>query len=157
MDVTWIVVTNSSDAYFYQLDEKEREKGKVKLNLVASYHHPKSRQKGEELITDRAGHFISHNTAGTLGHGSYENPTDPKKHEAEVFARQIADELANAKNTHQFDELILITPPQFHGLLNKHFHKNVANSINIKIEKDYTKTASIELKEYLEPYLINSD
>lgn len=157
MDVTWIIITNSSDAYFYQLDEKEREKGKLKIDLVASYHHPKSRKKDGELITDRAGHFISHNTAGTLGHGSYENPTDPKKHEAEVFAKQIADELANAKNSHQFDELVLITHPQFHGLLNKHFHKNVSSAIHLKIEKDYTKTPNLELREHLKPYFIKSD
>lgn len=156
METTWIVIANASDAFFYSLDEEAFEKGKIKIKLISSYNHPQSRQKDSELITDRAGRFASDH-ARFIGPGSYKTPTEPKKHEADVFAKKIIGELEDARTANYFQKLILIVPPNFHGLLNKHSNKNIHNLIAMTIEKDYTKTPSKKLNAYLEQHLLNSE
>lgn len=153
MATTWVIIASASEAFFYELNKKAFSKGKIQLNLVASYSHPESRKKDGELMSDRSGHYRN----DVMGHGSFINPTEPKKYEAEFFAKEITDALDIARTTNDFDSLVLITPPHFLGLLNKHMNKNVQNLIHTKIEKDYTKTPNKALVEYLERHLLKSE
>lgn len=155
METTWIVIANASDAFIYLLDQEAFSKGKIKIDLVATHNHPQSRQKDGDLISDRSGYF--HNDSNKIGPGSYNAPTDPKKHEADIFAKKIITELESARTLHHFDKLILIVPPQFYGLLNKHSNKNINSLIMLTIEKDYTKTPSKKLLEYLNHHLLKSE
>ena len=149
---TWIMIANASEAYCYSIDNKQLVKGRIDLELLNSYTHPESRKKDGDLISDRSGHYQS----GTLGHGSYITPTDPKEHEAVSFAKEIADILESGRIANDYQSLILISPPHFHGLLNKHINKNVSSLIREKIEKDYTKVGKKQLTEHLKRYLIKS-
>jgi len=150
---TWILVANASQAFFYALDVKELHKGKIALELLNTLEHEESRKKDAELMSDRSGHFQS----GNLGHGSsYYNAVDPKEHEAEVFAKEVAQALESSRISKDYEQLILVIPPHFHGLLNKHLNKNVVGLIKEKIEKDYTKDHIKKLEAHLARHLISS-
>lgn len=149
---TWILIANSSVAHCYTYDPKKFAKGEIRLDKIASHTHPESRKKDADLITDRAGYFKS----GDLGHGSYESETDPKELEAEIFARELADKLDASCQQKEFTQMILVSPPHFFGILNKHFSKNLLNHICKTIQKDYTKAPIKELESHLKDHLIGN-
>lgn len=151
MKRTWIVVANASMAYIYAPDLDAFAKHKIQLELIKELSHPESRQKDGDLISDRSGHFYS----GSTGHGSYNNATNPKQHEAEVFAKQIAEELNAARNANLFDQLYLFTPAHFHGLLNKQCNKHLLTLIAEHYHKDYTKLPVLELQQHIHNHLFD--
>lgn len=141
---TWVITANSSEAYCYATKYLGRD-----INLVKEFFNPNMRKKTHDLVTDKPGHYQS-NEGPSTAHGSYADPTDPKEVEAQKFARLLAEELDKARINHDFDHLIVIAPPHFHGLLNQHLNRHVLNLVTHQIEKDYTKLSMGEIKSYLE-------
>ena len=143
---SWILIANGSEARIYNRSEKRSG-----LQIVSEYHHPESRMKSAELISDRSGHYQS--DSSSMGHGSYQEPTPPKKHEMDRFAHELADTLDEARMTRKFNRLVLVSPPHFSGLLNKHMYKEVKNLVSKNVGKDFTKVSEHELMEKIRPYL----
>lgn len=144
----WIMIANASQAYCYSCEQKSLHNGKLKLDLLETYEHPESRKKGSDLISDRPGHFQS-----SVSHASYAGTSDPKETEADHFAREIAEILEKAHNKNEFEQLILVVPPHFQGLLNKHLSKNIEPLISHTIQKDYTKLPILDLQHQLQAQL----
>lgn len=147
--VTWIMIANASQAHCYTCNEKGLHTNKFKLELLQSFEHPESRKKDGDLISDRAGHFQSTN----FGHASYISESDPKAIQAEIFAKELADELDAARINHHYQQLILVVPAQFLGLINKHLNKNIEPLISHTIQKDYTKLPILDLHHQLQAQL----
>ena len=137
--ITQILVANSSYAKFYQSTDLGKD-----LELTQEYVHPESREKADELVSDRQGRYRSRFGSHR---GAYVSAI-PKEVEAEKFALQLAHAL-NGANLKDYDELIIIAPPHFHGLLNKHYPPNVRAKIKHAIEKDYTKIPQKTLLNFL--------
>lgn len=135
-----ILVANSSYAKFYQSTNLGKD-----LELTQEYIHPESREKADELVTDRQGRYRARSGKNR---GAYVSAI-PKEVEAEKFALQLAHAL-NSAHLKDYDELIVIAPPHFHGLLNKHYPANVRAKIKHAIEKDYTKIPQKSLLNFLE-------
>ena len=140
MAITWILVANASLAKLYA--NLGPNKG---LTLVKEMIHPESRQKNSELVTDRAGSMAS---AGN-GLGSKQPQTQPKTHEAKVFAQELAHELYRGRAKNAFGRAIVFAPPAFMGMLNAVMDTPTAQLITDRFEKDYTKTSEPKLKEHL--------
>ncbi|NMG74121.1 host attachment protein [Aromatoleum diolicum] len=140
MAITWILVANASLAKLYA--NLGPNKG---LTLVKELIHPESRQKNSELVTDRAGSMAS---AGN-GSGSKQSQTEPKVHEAKVFAQEIAQELYHGRATNAFGRAIVFAPPAFMGMLNSVLDNPTAQLITDRFEKDYTKEPEPVLRERL--------
>lgn len=128
---TWLLVANASKARVYRfckahflqsVDQKD-------LELKEECEHANSRKKAVELITDNPGKF---------GHGSFVEASDPKEHEAERFAIELAEKLETGRKENQYRELIIAAPPAFLGLLKKHLTNDSSKKIFKTIEKDYT-------------------
>lgn len=140
-NTTWILVANASRARL--LANHGPKKG---LTLVKELEHPASRQKGAELVTDRAGYM-----QGTgNGHGARQPQTDPKQNEARNFAHELARELHHGRVTSQFERAIIVAPPAFMGLLNDKLDGPTSQLISDRFEKDYTKATEKELAGHLE-------
>lgn len=155
---TWILIANSSEAHIYALDHDHFIKGKIKLDLIDTHTHPDSRKKDDELVSDRMGSFRTGSTkAGVQGHGSFQSQTDPHEHEAEVFAIELSKTLENDHANHKYTKLVLVAPSHFVGLLHKHLHINVTQSIYDTIEKDYIKTPNKKLIQYMTEHLIKAE
>jgi protein required for attachment to host cells len=142
MPNTWLVVANASQATIYQTEQRPKT-----LSLVKEMLHPPSREKGEQLASDRAGHYQGE-AVGMEGttHGAFNEPTDPKSFEHERFASDLAKELEAGRTANSFKHLIIVASPHFHGLLNKSMNSHLGGMVTQHIQKDYT---SLDQKELL--------
>lgn len=136
MSVTWIVVANASQAKLY-----ENQGPKKGLQLVKEMDHPESREKAANLVSDRIGNF--------QGSGSYAQPTDPKHHEMDRFASEIASELETGRVKNAFSRLVLVSSAPFIGRVKQHLTEHVKGKISDMIEKDYTKLPVKDLSGHL--------
>lgn len=137
--ITQILVANASEANVYQTTHLGQD-----LNLLNTYTHAASRKKGSELVTDRPGRYQSR---GNTSHGAFVEHTPPKEVEVEHFAHELAAELN--KHYADYDYLIVIAPPHFHGLLNKYYTDTVRDKIAHNVEKNYTKLPQQQLQDFL--------
>jgi protein required for attachment to host cells len=145
--ITWIIVADSTKAKIFStfkarlLNEKTDANA---LTLVSEHTHPESRKRDQDLVSDKMGNF-----AGS----TFTEATDPKRHENEVFAKEISKLLSHAHNEHTYRDLILIAPPAFMGMLNTNLSHEVKKLITNTIEKDYTHCTLKELTDHLNHYL----
>lgn len=140
MTKTWILVANASKAKIFSVNKLKFLTGKEKLESVQEFTHPASRKKDVDIASDKLGHYKE---------GSFVEPTDPKKYEAESFGREIVSTLEAARVANEFDELILVVPAQFRGMMNKHLRSPLEQVISKVIEKDYTKDGEKVLEKHL--------
>ncbi len=132
---TFVLVANASRARLF-----EREQGTGVLTLVEEREHPESRAKNADLVSDKPGRTFPGSTH--TERAGMEEPTIPKRHEAEVFARELADDLSRRHNEHTIGELVITAPPGFLGMLRGALgtHSNkVSDRVMLWLDKDYTQ------------------
>jgi protein required for attachment to host cells len=145
--MTWIVTANSNLCRIYHLDAQM-----TKADLIKEINYPINRLKSSEhLTTDKPGRY---QTDGGVG-GAYSPHTDPKAVEVDNFARDIARELNQGRNTNAYKDLILIVPAHMQGLLNNHLDKHVKAMITHEIQKDVMTLSQKETISFLEKYIKN--
>lgn len=136
---TWVLIADSSNAKIFAIYKalifKEPQNAK-NLELIATFDHADSRKKGRDLLADRMGNF---------GSGTFVEPTDPKAHEAEVFALELVHFLEAARVENKFRDVIYVSSPAFMGLLHMHTPNPLKKMLVQSIEKDYTKHSNEEL------------
>jgi protein required for attachment to host cells len=142
---TWLLVGNASRARLFETQAHPKH-----LTLLKEFLHPPSREKGEELASDRPGHFQgeAQGMEGTT-HGAFNEPISPKSYEHERFAMELAKELNDGRNHNRFSNLMIVASPHFHGLLNQHMNNHVAKMVSTHLNKDYTDLDENSLIEKL--------
>lgn len=109
--------------------------------------HQRSRQKESELTTDDSGHGF--NPAGGFSFGT----ADASKHEAQVFAREVADKLNRAALAKTMDRLYILAPPEFLGLLRPILHSEtqalLAQTEAVNVVKEGVERIRRHLPEFL--------
>ena len=132
MKVTWIVLADSARARIFTLSESG-----TKLRERADLSHPQSRIHDRDLTTDLPGRaFDSHGQ----GRHAMEQRHDPKEHEAQIFAANVARELERARSGGPFDSLVLVAPPKFLGLLRTQLDKGTHEHVIVEIHKNLVET-----------------
>lgn len=145
MSSTWLLVANGSEARLF-----ETEKNPKTLELLRSFEHEESREKGSELITDRSGMYQGDTTKGRGSiQGSMAESTDPKDHEMERFAGELVETLEKGRTTNKFINLIIVASPKFHGLLNGKMNSQLKEMVGRHVNKDLTSLKEAELLERL--------
>lgn len=139
MSVTWIMVANASQAKLFA--NHGPKKG---LRLLKEFMHPESREKTSNLVSDRSG------ANSGPGHGAFIQATDPKHHEAERFAQEVARELDDGRVKNAYDRLILVASAPFMGLVNNCLPGQVRSKVSESIDKDYTRLPMKDLAGHLE-------
>jgi len=143
----WVMVANASEARILEYRGPENP-----MELLKEIPHPEGRKKGRDLITDRPGKNMR--GASKASH-AYDPPISAEQHEAELFARHLADYLDKEGALRKFDRLVLVAPPSFLGLLRKSLSKPLAQKIIREIPKDLPSTwvsdhhLKIELRDTL--------
>lgn len=144
MKKTWVVAAESSRARIFQAESR------VKMQELDGLVNPKARARVLDLNADNAGLVYDR-----LGQGRHqlENEVDPKKHEAEAFAREIAEYLDKARAAGRFEELVLIAAPEFLGWLRKNLSpatlKVVTRAVSknlVRAEQEAIRQAALELE-----------
>jgi len=147
---TWVLITNASTAFLYGTERHKLLSGqRDALEQIKELHHSRSRQKDGEIVSDRLGNFSGKST----GHGSFVDASDPKAFEAEYFAKELAQLLEAGRVDNKYKDLIIVSSPHFHGLLNKKINQKVSSLISSHIKKDYTKQKVQQLPSLLKEHL----
>lgn len=145
MKPTWVVLANAALAHIYSVNTP------TTISLAHTLTHELGRARNSELSEDKPGHYQK----GQAGRGAYEPPHTAKEHEQEKFAKEITDYLEKNRTAHQFEHLVIICEPHFHGLLVKQFHEPLKKLISNTIEKDIVNNSEHELKEYIKTLKIS--
>jgi protein required for attachment to host cells len=109
--------------------------------------HPRSREKGSELASDREGH--AQKAHGDRGHAgtAFEPHTGPRRKEHEVFAVEIAQHyLEDALGQRRCPGVVLIASDPFLGELKSHLNESVKRVVSATIAHDLTRYAGAELE-----------
>ena len=141
---TWVLVANASEARIFGT-----EKIGNPMECMKEFSHPESRGKGMDLTSDRPGHYQSRGS----GHGAFVDETEPKEHEAERFAAELAKALENGRTHNSYKKLVVVAAPHFHGLINSHLDDHTRAMVVSNIEKDLTSFDESELPEKLKQYM----
>lgn len=140
MKTTWILIANASEARLFSAKKTYKD-----MELIKEFHHPESREKVHNLISDASGRYRKNISPKS----AFEEMHNPKKLEAEKFAQILAFTLEQGRNKNLYSNLILIAPSQFHGLLNKSCSHFVIDKVIERLDKDYTKIREHDLNKYL--------
>lgn len=139
MESTWTLVANACTARLYSGDPRR------KLQLLKEFTHPESRERAAALVSDRPGH----NPGAGNGHGSFVPASDPKQHEAELFASELAAELDRGRAAGEARRIVLVAAPAFLGLVSKRMADPTRALVSDTVQKDYTKADDKELQGHL--------
>ena len=145
MKPTWILVANNSQARIFTASTPSSV-----LAEIEGFAHTEGRLHDREITTDLPGKIK--NTGGIGGH-AFEQPTDPKKHEASNFAQQIANHLLTNFYQGKFAQLLIIAEPSFLGLLREHLPQQVKKQICFELDKNLVTFTIEQIRQHLPEYL----
>lgn len=142
------VVADESEARFYDLEHFDGP-----LTLAGKITDPKAHLHDRDFKSDRPGRVFDHASGGgrrgAVAHHSTGGERRPRKHEAVLFARQIAVELERARRAELFDRVILAAGPPFLGVLRAALEKLFHSQIAAEIPKDLVHEPESQLSAYL--------
>jgi protein required for attachment to host cells len=136
---TWVVACDASRARIFQVGPR-----RDKWQLVRELEHPAGRAKGRDLLTDAPGRTKQ---SGSPTRPAMDPTTEPHEVESERFARSLAGILESGLAENGYQQLVLIAPPHFLGLLRAALPQNVAKHVERTLDKDYTALAARDLAE----------
>lgn len=146
MKLTWILVADSTRARIFTADTPASP-----LEEIEDFSHVEGRLHDREMTSDLPGKIKS---AGAGGH-TFEQPTDPKKHEAEAFAHRVTQYLEDAHNVHRFEQLLIVAAPSFLGLLRNHLPEQLKKLVCFELDKDLTMQSAADIRQHLPQFLPN--
>ncbi len=136
----WIVVADGSRARVFCKDEPE-----LAVRRVRELKHLKSRMKGSAMTTDRPGRI------GKMAprRSAMDRHTPAKQVEAEHFAQELAHVLRTAHARGEFEDLAVVAPAHFLGILRRALGRKLRDSIVVSAGKDLTQVNERELAQPL--------
>ena len=143
----WVLVADEAIARILQWPERRNE-----LVPVEELTDPAAHAKGTEVNTDAVGRRSAGAPAGVIGNGIQAGATasageDLQHHQANNFARIVAQRLDERLQQRRFDELRIAAAPRFLGLLRKQLSPQVMATVRDELSKDYIHASNRELSE----------
>jgi protein required for attachment to host cells len=124
---------------------EQRGRGK-KLTLLSEIDFEDGRRHSGELNADRAGR--SGGDRSGQGH-AYEAQQDTRQHGVAQFAKELAHDLAREYHLGAFDDLVLIAPPRFLGILRDSLDTKLTRAVVATLAKDLPRADEAELRTHL--------
>jgi len=148
-----IVVADQGEARFYDALHADSQ-----LRLVGQITDPLAHMHDRDFKSDRPGRVFDHAPSadarrGTVAHHATGGENSPRKHEAELFARRIADELEKARREDRFDRLVLMAGPAFLGQIRAVIPKSLSAMVIVEIGKDLVHQDERAISAHLPPDL----
>lgn len=138
----WIVVAESSRARIFSA----RGLNKPVLTEVEDIAHPEGRLHEGDLVTSAPGAAKS---PSGQGRHAMDDETTAKKHESIVFAKQLAERLESGRNKGKYEQLMLVSPPGFLGLLRDNLSIETRKCIAKEVNKNFIHDTVKELQQHL--------
>jgi protein required for attachment to host cells len=141
---TWVAVANRSEARFFEIDEKEKNK----LRLIKKLENPKGRLRDREINADRPG---MNTFSFAYSQTSLTKPQKPTDRVAQIFAKSVSEELERGFNAHLFQRLILVVEPRFLGKIRAVLSKQTSGAVCSTLTKDLVHVAEHDLPQFIWP------
>jgi protein required for attachment to host cells len=138
MRATWVLVCDASKGRLFRVGPRRTD-----WQLIRELEHPQGRAKGRDLVTDRPGRVKQ--SATPLRPAMDSKP--PHQVESEAFAHSISKKLESGLAANAYEQLVLIAPPHFLGLLRAALSETVAKRVQVTFDKDYTALEVRDLAE----------
>lgn len=142
-----ILVANQAEAACYDMESRIGEP-----RFATRLDDPLAHLHDRDLKSDRPGRVFDHapqpgHRRGATAHHGTGGERRPRRHEAEVFARRIAEQLRDSQS--EFDRLVVIAPPAFLGLLRKALPGPVRLRVAAEVGKDLVHEPPAALRAHL--------
>lgn len=144
---TWVAVINRCEARLYETNEKNGVPDK-KLKLVKKLENPRGRLRNGDINADRYGAEAFSFAYSRTRLTKKQEPTDRV---AQVFAKSISEELERGVNEHLYDNLILVSEPNFLGKVRAALSKKTANIVSRTLHKDLANVPDHHLPQFIWP------
>lgn len=118
------------------------------LSLLEEIANPEGRLTAAELNSDRAG-VQRNDGGGSHGLGGDRNPHEVK---SERFARTLCKRLHELHQAGHFDQLDLVAPPHFLGLLRRHLPEDCRAVLHRTLDKDLVRVDAATLAARLDSH-----
>jgi protein required for attachment to host cells len=142
------VVADRGEARFY-----DTEHPNSKLELAGRMTDPDAHLRDRDFKSDRPGRVFDHapdsGRRGAVAHHGTGGERSPSRHEAELFARRIVDELHDELRRDRFDSLVLMAAPEFLGDLRHVMPKSLREVTAIEIDKDLVHQEEADIRKHL--------
>jgi len=138
MDATCIVAANAGRARFFLHSGHSGRPDEINDMVNTA-----SRLRTADIETDdlgvRAASKSRHSVGQPTPTSGYEPHQSPQEHQSELFARSVADYLAELQREGRFGQLVLVASPEFLGVLRKLLDPQLESCVALEINKDYTQ------------------
>ncbi|MDR5885894.1 host attachment protein [Vreelandella janggokensis] len=134
---TYIVVADAARARIFTREA-------LTLTEQESLVHAEGRLHEGDLVTDRPGADV-HESNSTSARSSGEEGA-ASKHENELFAKQVANHLYNARVGNSLEKLIMVAPPKFLGLLRDKLDGPTQELVIHTLSKDLSKASLTDIQ-----------
>ena len=139
----YVVVADSSQARILYASGKTEPLGEHAL-----LEHPEGRAHVRDLTSDLPGHGSNHVGAGKH---AMDQATDPKQNEQLGFAKELAKYLDSLQQNNNIDQLMIIAPPAFLGMLREQISDSVSRQVSLELDKNLTQHKLDDLRTFI-PY-----
>ena len=142
-----IVSADQTAATFYDVEHLADG-----LRVARRLEHPAGHLHNRDLVSDRPGRKDDHaplsgRRRGATAHHGTGGERSPHKHEAQVFVRQIVEELERERAG--FDRLVLMAGPEMLGLLRDALSEGLRGQLIAEVGKDLEGQPSLAVLEHL--------
>ena len=142
MKTIWVLVADSSRAKIFEAQGAMRD-----VHEIETFSNPEGRAHNRDLKTDGSGRYFG---KGEHSQGHTAAPqVEPAEHEAELFAKRMAEHLEKARVDHRFDRLHLIAAPKFLGQMRRHLGKEVESLVDAAVAKDVAWFDAKSIADYI--------
>jgi len=150
---TWVVVADAARARIFRVEGMDVERGLARRPVPASSTvlveikdilHPESRSHEIELASDAPGMSSVANMQSKFG---MDEKVSPKEEEGVRFAKEVADFLK--MQGANYDQLYLIAPPHFLGLIRPNLDKAIISKLVMEIDKDLSRHSAEDILAHL--------
>lgn len=145
----WVMVADAARARLYISDGRD-----VRPADKSTFENPDAHGHSRDLVSDRPGR--SFESVGGARHAE-EPKHDPHRSAKSAFARRIADYVEHSALNDEFDDLVMVAPPQMLGDLREALGQHAAARLIGTAPKDLMKVPVAELQAHLQPILEAAD
>lgn len=150
-----VVVASEAEAAFYDLSSRLGAP-----RFIGRLSDPLARLHDRDFKSDRPGVFDRAAPGGgrrgaVARHGTG-GERRPRRHEAELFARTIAEQLEQARARHEFDRLVVVAAPGFLGMLRRALPAALRAQVAAEVRKDLVHEQPAAMGAHIPPEVFSA-
>jgi protein required for attachment to host cells len=138
MEPTWIVLADEGHARILQCRKPGADLEEVEELTDAAAHATNAELRRDATGRRKPSEYkgVGHGETMMAGNATASAGETQLEHEAELFARRVAQRLAEAHRQHRFGHLRIAAAPKFLGRLRKELDDEVSQLVDDEIDKD---------------------